>query len=183
MRPVPYDPKKITYPNGWAERAKKALAAVSAVPDNEKSSVINKPKHREIWAELKPQLFKIMHGKCWYTESLQVGTDTAVDHFRPKNSVKDVIHPEKGEKHIGYWWRAFDADNYRLSCIVANRARRDVETGLVGGKVDEFPIWSEDERAWTPDDNCDDEQPLLIDPCKSAEVALITFSENGEAVE
>lgn len=183
MRHVPYDPKKIDYPDGWAKKAKEALAAVRAASDDEKSAEINKPKHREVWADLKPELSKIMHGKCWYTESMQVGTDTDVDHFRPKNSVKGTTHPETGIKHNGYWWRAFDPDNYRFSCIVANRARRDVETGLVGGKVDEFPLWSERERAWTPEDSCDDEQPLLIDPCKSAEVALIAFSENGEAVE
>jgi len=94
-----------------------------------------------------------------------------------------VIHPKTGKKHGGYWWHAFDPDNYRFSCIVANRLRRDVEMGTVGGKADEFPLWLENKRAWLPEDNCDDEQPLLIDPCKSSEVALITFSESGEAVE
>jgi hypothetical protein len=64
---------------------------------------------------------------------------------------------------------------------VANRLRRDIETGQVGGKADEFPIWDESNRAWCPDDDCDLEQPLLIDPCNPAEVALITFGENGEA--
>lgn len=124
-----------------------------------------------------------MHDKCWYTESKQIGTDTDVDHFRPKNSVKGVINPATGKKHIGYWWRAFDPSNYRYSCIFANRLRRDIETGLVGGKADEFPLWVEDDRAWTPSDSCDDEQPLLIDPCNAAEVAYIAFSENGEAIE
>ncbi len=183
MRYVPYDPKKIVYPNGWTKKAEDALAAVQAVSDDDKADEINKQKHREVWADLKPELSKVMHNKCWYTESLQVGTDTDVDHFRPKNSVKGALHPITREKHRGYWWRAFDPSNYRFSCIVANRLRRDIETGVVGGKADEFPLWSESERAWTPDDNCDDEQPLLIDPCDSSEVALITFAESGEAVE
>ena len=128
-----------------------------------------------------------MNGKCWYTEAPQAGTDTDVDHFRPKNSVKGVSRslPESDEieSHPGYWWLAFEPNNYRFSCIVANRPRRDIETGHLGGKVDEFPISNEDQRAWTPDDDYKEEQPLLIDPCNPAEIALITFAANGEALE
>jgi hypothetical protein len=181
MRHVPYDPKKINYPEGWKEKAEAALAAVKAADDDKKSSEVN--KHRDVWADLKSELKKVMHDKCWYTESMQVGTDTDVDHFRPKNSVKSVKHPATQEEHQGYWWRAFDPANYRYSCIVANRLRRDLETGIVGGKADEFPLWDETERAWSPDDNCDIEQYMLVDPCNLADVALITFAENGEATE
>lgn len=85
------------------------------------------------------------------------------------------------QRGVRYWWYAFDPANFRYSCIVANRLRRDIETGNVGGKADEFPIWDERNRAWCPDDDCDVEQPLLIDPCNLADVALITFGENGEA--
>ena len=138
-------------------------------------------KYRDLWARLKPELAKVMHGKCWYTEAPQAGTDTDVDHFRPKSAVKGVRKPGTNEPHRGYWWRAFDPANYRYSCIVANRPRRDLETGHVGGKVDEFPIWDEKQRAWCPNDDCDIEQPLLIDPCNASEIAYITFAENGEA--
>lgn len=180
MRNVHYDPSKITYPDGWKERAARALSEVEQAPENEKSDVVN--RHRSLWAELKPELSKITHGKCWYTESLQVGTDTDVDHFRPKNSVKNAIKPGTQEEHPGYWWRAFDPTNYRFSCIVANRLRRDIVTNIVGGKADEFPLWKESERAWCPDDNCDNEQPLLIDPCIASDVALLSFASNGEAI-
>ena len=181
MRYVPYDPAKIKYPEDWDGKARRAREAVLHATDEQKAIEVN--KHREVWADLKPELSKIMHGKCWYTEALQAGTDTDVDHFRPKNSVKNVYKPDTHEEHPGYWWRAFDPSNYRYSCIVANRLRRDIETRRVGGKADEFPLWDESERAWTPDDDCNIEQPLLIDPCNPADVALITFAENGEAVE
>lgn len=181
MRYVPYDPNKIEYPDNWAQKAKETLDAVAAASDDEKAQLVN--KYRDIWAVLKPELAKVMRNKCWYTEAKQVGTDTNVDHFRPKNSVKGIVHPVTGQRHIGYWWSAFAPSNYRYSCIVANRSRRDIETGNVGGQSDEFPLWVESERAWSPDDSCDDEQPLLIDPCNAAEVAYITFLENGEAVE
>jgi hypothetical protein len=178
MRHVQYDHNRIQYPDGWEERAQAALEEVQCAAAGERSNVIN--AHRTIWADLKSELARIMNGKCWYTESTQAGTDTDVDHFRPKNSVKGVRNGV-GEDHPGYWWQAFDPANYRFSCIFANRRRRDIETGITGGKADEFPIWDENLRAWSPDHDCDQEQPLLIDPCNPAEVALIFFGENGEA--
>lgn len=178
MRYVPYDPTKIKYPSDWHERAKAALKAVEDASEAEKSDIVN--KHR-LWAELKSELAPIMNDKCWYTEAPQAGTDTDVDHFRPKNAVKGVKKSGTDEIHPGYWWLAFDPANYRYSCIVANRRRRDVETGFVGGKADEFPLWDETNRAWCQTDDCDIEQPLLIDPCNPADVALIIFGEDGEA--
>lgn len=179
MRHIKYDPSKIEYPDGWLERAEAARKAVeSAAPDKRADEI---KKYSDLWAALKPKLLPLSNGKCWYTEAPQFGTDIDVDHFRPKNSVKGVTRANSGDKHLGYWWRAFEPENYRISCIVANRPRRDLETGELGGKHDEFPLWDEKCRAWCPDDDCDDEQPLLIDPCNAAEVALITFGENGEA--
>jgi hypothetical protein len=179
MRYVPYDPTKITYPPDWQIKAEAARKSIEAVSPDERSNEVK--KHRDLWSALKPELAKITNGKCWYTESPQAGTDTDVDHFRPKSAVKDVFK-STSEKHSGYWWLALDPANFRFSCIVANRRRRDVETGIIGGKADEFPIWDEGTRAWEPNDECDIEQPLLIDPCNPAEVALITFGGNGEAV-
>lgn len=181
MRHVKYNPAEITYPPDWEDNAAAARRDVELADPDNRSAEINKPKHRELWSSLKPELAKIMYGKCWYTEAPQVGTDTDVDHYRPKNAVKGVHKAGTKEKHPGYWWYAFDPSNYRYSCIVANRLRRDIETGLVGGKADEFPLWKEEQRSWCPDDDCENEQPLLIDPCKASEVALITFGENGEA--
>lgn len=181
MRYVPYDPGKINIPPGWQAKAQAARAAVDAVAPEQRAAEIN--KHSDVWKDLKPELAKIMNNKCWYTEAPQIGTDTDVDHFRPKNAVKGVRKTSTGEEHPGYWWLAFEPTNYRYSCIVANRRRRDVETGNVGGKADEFPISNETQRAWCPTDDCKEEQSLLIDPCNREEVELITFAEDGEAKE
>ena len=180
MRPVNFDHKNLVFPEGWKEKAENALQAVKAVPDNQKSSEVK--KYSKIWSELKHELSKVMHGKCWYTESPQTGTDCDVDHFRPKNSVKNAKKVDSIENHPGYWWLAFDPSNYRYSCIVANRARRDIETGIVGGKADEFPLLDEGKRVWCFGISCIDEQPLLLDPCVPADVGLIAFAENGEAI-
>lgn len=180
MRHIKYDSSKINYPKDWHTRAAAAMLEVESATTDKRSDVIN--KHSTLWAELRPELAKLSNSKCWYTEAPQTGTDTDVDHFRPKNAVKDVKHPGTNDKHPGYWWKAFDPENYRYSCIVANRRRKDVETDHVGGKADHFPIWEEVHRAWCENDDCDVEQPLLIDPCKQSEVALLTFGENGEAM-
>jgi hypothetical protein len=181
MRYVPYSPSKIDYPPNWETDAAEARQCVLMAPPEKRSDEIK--NHSKVWSSLKPALKRIVGDKCWYTEAPQKGTDTDVDHFRPKNAVRNARRPDTNERHPGYWWRAFDPSNYRYSCIVANRRRHDEETDHTGGKGEEFPIWDESQRAWCPEDDCRNEQPLLIDPCDPADVALITFAENGEATE
>jgi len=47
-----------------------------------------------------------------------------VEHFRPKGKV------DEDENHGGYWWLAYDLNNYLLSCSLCNRVR----------KRDRFPL-------------------------------------------
>ncbi len=47
-----------------------------------------------------------------------------VEHFRPKGKV------EEDADHGGYWWLAYDLNNYLLSCSLCNRVR----------KRDRFPL-------------------------------------------
>lgn len=179
MRHVPYDHSKLTLPAGWAARVAALETKIAAEPDvSEKLKLIN--ANAALWKELKSELAKLFNFKCWYTEAPQAGTDVDVDHYRPKGRVAELIKTDV--PHPGYWWLAFKPMNYRYSCIVANRRRCDVETGNVGGKADHFPIADEKHRAWKPCDPHDDEQPDLLDPCKTTDVALLTFKEDGEAM-
>src|ERR1035441_9966503 len=73
--------------------------------------------HRGEWVAFRPHLSRLSHGKCWYTESVNPGTDDDVDHFRPKGRLAD------DETHGGYWWEALNWRNFRLSCHRANRLR------------------------------------------------------------
>ena len=175
MRCVDYDPDKINMP-AQADQLKQQL--LEAENDDARANLIE--SNSNVWAKIKPQLREIFHDKCWYTESLQLGTDVDVDHFRPKKRVAEVHN--KANPHPGYWWLAFSPENYRYCCIVANRRRRDVDTGVVGGKADHFPLWDEATRAWPPECDCSEEEPLLLDPCRAADVGLITFKEDGEAM-
>ncbi len=180
MRYVPYDPDKLDLREGWKDDAEAAEQEVRDAAPEDKSTTIK--SHSDLWRDVKPELKKVFYGKCWYTESPQAGTDVDVDHYRPKGRIAEIKKNGTDEPHPGYWWLAFKLENYRYSCIYANRRRRDVETGEMGGKADNFPLCNEDNRAWCLEDDCFDEQPLLLDPCKQADVALLTFKDDGEAM-
>ena len=76
-------------------------AAVVAEADPVKrATLIN--AHRAQWVALRAAFESYSHGKCWYVECKNPGTDDDIDHFRPKLGVKeDPTHP-------GYFWFAFD---------------------------------------------------------------------------
>lgn len=179
MRKIRYNPGALALRAGWAQDAEAVLQQLVAVDDPKRRAEIIEANNG-LWAEVKAELAKLSNDKCWYTESKQEGTDTDVDHFRPKKRVAEV--KDKENPHPGYWWLAFSLSNYRFSCIYANRRRKDVESGEVGGKADHFPLVDEEKRAWTPECDCDEEQPILLDPCKATDVALITFKDDGEAM-
>jgi len=145
----------------WQDRVR---AAVS--PSEEISAIGNK------WSSLKRLFIGEFGAKCWYTETPQEGTDFDVDHYWPKGRVKlidGVILCKNNDQHPGYWWKAYDIDNYRYSCIYANRSREK------GGKVDYFPITDESNRSWDETADCDYNDRLILDPCSLEDVKLISF--------
>ncbi|NLD91291.1 MAG: hypothetical protein GX639_01350 [Fibrobacter sp.] len=179
MRYINYDHKKIKLPKNWKQDVKNIEEQLNAEQNpSKRAKLIDENDH--LWTNIKPELAKVFNHKCWYTESPQNGTDTDVDHFRPKKRIAELT--KKSKKHYGYWWLAFKLENYRYSCIFANRRRRDVETEKVGGKADHFPIFDEKKRALTPTCDFSEEQPILLDPCNPADVALLTFNTYGEAM-
>jgi hypothetical protein len=180
MRRIDYDPTKIAYPPDWKNKAADLLQQLKDAPDAAARQKILSDQSNRIWSDLKLELRKLSHGKCWYTEARQDGTDVDVDHYRPKGRVAELIGVDPA--HPGYWWLAYEPSNYRYSCIVSNRRRHDVDAGRTGGKADHFPIQREADRAFAADGDHDAEKPLLIDPCVSHEPELITFKDDGEAM-
>ena len=160
-------------PDRWGDRAKQAETAVAEVTSDDRAAAVK--QHRGVWRELKETLRTASRGKCWYCESIDVRSDNAVDHFRPKNAVAEC------HDHNGYWWLAFDWRNHRFCCTYCNSRRIDQATGLGGGKADHFPLRDEAHRARTPEDGLDAEEPVLLDPTIAADPGLLWFDENGEA--
>lgn len=126
------------------------------------NGVIEAKSASAIWSELKPQLKDLSHNKCWYCESREDRSDNAVDHFRPKS-----LYP----------WFALDYENFRFACTFCNSIRKNPETGKSEGKGDHFPLVS-GVRAVTRA-QCNAEQYLLIDPCKTTDVGLLDFYDDG----
>lgn len=179
MRHLDVDFNSLTLPEGWHEKGQQLTAELLAAPDEEqRAKVID--KNQAHWKAVKPLLAGLFNHKCWYTEAPQQGTDVDVDHFRPKKRVQETLLTTA--PHDGYWWLAFCLQNYRFSCIVANRRRTDVETGVTGGKADHFPLCEEAKRAKTPTCDLEDEQPILLDPLKATDVQLLQFKPDGEAM-
>lgn len=173
------DTTGLMLPDGWEEKARAALAAVADLEAAQRAAAIS--ARAAIWAELKPRLQALSHKKCWYCESLDLRSDNAVDHFRPKNSVKGSARFPLGSAHPGYWWLAFDYHNYRFCCTFCNSIRKGA-AGATGGKQDWFPVWDEGHRACSATDDQDKELPILLDPTNRADIGALWFDESGRAV-
>lgn len=149
------DLRKISPSADWAARAQLKQLEI----DNK---VCEPKKGYSIWSELKPELKKISNGKCWYCESREDRSDNTVDHFRPKS-----LYP----------WFTLDYENFRYSCTFCNSIRKNPETGENAGKGDHFPLTSGNRAQDRRQRNV--EQYLLIDPCKTSDVGLLDFYDDG----
>lgn len=174
MRYISLEDIEANIPPDWSKRAAEALRQISEAAEEDRAKLITR---QALWTELKETLWRASKKKCWYCESIDVRSDNAVDHFRPKNRVVEAFD----SKHSGYWWLAFDWRNYRFSCTFCNSYRKSAAGG--GGKHDHFPLWREDRRARKPDDSLEDEEPILLDPTSAKDIVEIAFAGNGAVVE
>lgn len=130
-------------------------------------------ENSSVWKAFREPFQECFGDKCWYTESLNVATDDDIDHFRPKLRVW-----ERRDDHPGYWWLAFDWENFRLSSHRANRLRKNAAYSVTAGKGDHFPIFDEGARWMARTDICS-EDPKLLDPTDPADPQLISFNIDG----
>ncbi|MFZ2956556.1 MAG: hypothetical protein WA705_06675 [Candidatus Ozemobacteraceae bacterium] len=119
-----------------------------------------------VWGELKQWLLSISHGKCWFSEAKDCFNHWDVEHYRPKKSAKD----EDGTEHEGYWWLAFDWNNFRICGNAGNRKKGTF-----------FPLRSGCSRC-SPCGDHRSEDPLLLDPIDEDDPGLISFNLEGRAI-
>ncbi|PHR54944.1 MAG: hypothetical protein COA43_15955 [Robiginitomaculum sp.] len=157
----------------WRQSATDALAALNSKATLEdKKKYLRSPQASAIWRsfyDIIPDQFK---GKCWYCEAEEIRSDMPIDHFRPKGKVDEV------DGHEGYWWLAFDWENYRCACTYCNSKRNFEETQ--GGKGSAFPIFNEANRATSSADDYNSERPAILDPCDTDDDTLIWFDADGK---
>ncbi len=159
---------KQSIPGPWFAVAQTAKSTCATCADRKKHIEDNEG----VWTQIKTNLAGVLGGKCWYCETKNSRADNAVDHFRPKNAVAEC------KTHGGYWWKAFDWENYRFSCQFCNSRRIDREHGTDGGKHHHFPLLDESRRAIREEDESN-EQPLLLDPCYEGDSEFLWFNEDG----
>jgi hypothetical protein len=116
------------------------------------------------WSDIKSAFLRLQQDKCAYCErALETGHEFDIEHFRPKSRVTPWAGPPappNNGRAAGYYWLAFDLENYCVACKPCN-------SGL---KADHFPVLS------TPGQPHDTvatlntaEQPLLLFPFGSAD--------------
>jgi len=167
----------------WIEAANRAKDELFAA-DQSSADITDRAQARKkaikenegVWKDkrLTDKMRALSFNKCWYCETEETRSDTAVDHYRPKNAVKEC--PE----HSGYWWLAFDWDNYRYSCTYCNAKRIDQVTNVTGVKGTCFPLVNPDARVFEPGD-LTVEEPTLLDPMVEGDIILLSFDPDGTA--
>jgi hypothetical protein len=125
-------------PETWRERLQKAEEELREATDGKARSHIF-DKYSDLWSGVKEHYRMLSHDKCWYCETSTHRMTGEIDHHRPKAEVR-------GSNHPGYWWLGFDWRNWRFVCKFCNSESRDLETGIVGGKGNHFPLLCGEER-------------------------------------
>ncbi|RKN79784.1 HNH endonuclease family protein [Ulvibacterium marinum] len=121
--------KRPRRPNGLKQRSKEQLQALGLPNNNGWPDFKDK-----FWQDLKPHFMKAQHQKCGYCE-IQVSAHGDVEHYRPKSELQELVaegtelansRKLKGRKipaitEKGYWWLAYEWENYLLSCAICNQ--------------------------------------------------------------
>ncbi len=150
----------------WEAKASKITAELHNAPDMAtRKAIIDKNQH--LWGELKDWLLSLSDQKCWFSEAKDCFSHWDVEHFRPKKSAKD----QDGNEYDGYWWLAFDWQNFRICGNAGNRKKGTY-----------FPLQSEVNRVGTPTADLRSENPLLLDPIDPEDPALLFFDSTGRAI-
>lgn len=144
-----------------------------------------------LWSYFRQEFEIIVGKKCWYSESVNIGSNNPIDHFRPKsNTVKALT-----EKYIkldasfwgqidarrrpGYQFLEFEFSNYRYSCYIVNTSnKRETHDNTTKGKSNFFPL-KHGSPLGTNTVDIVHENICLIDPCNINEPGFLTFNETG----
>lgn len=117
-------------PNDFANKVAEARANLEISAPNRK---LTKEDFPPLWSDFKDVFVQAQHGKCFFCEGRVTATHYGdVEHFRPKAAITlpgPGITGKKGKKTIpvsaaGYWWLAYDWDNYSLSCQLCNQQHK-----------------------------------------------------------
>ena len=163
-------------PPVWLAKANALIAQLAGASVLQRARIIK--KNAPLWSKIKEALWAAGGEKCWYSEVLLPIGQVEVEHFRPKGR----LH---GEKFAGYWWLAFNWQNYRVASHLANTRRFDHLNQGLRGKGAYFPLAAGVRGLFIAQPPANDplcigcESPLLLDPVDANDVKLLTFDQDG----
>lgn len=150
-----------TPPQDWIDKAQDITKKLKQAPDVVTRKQILE-ENEGFWRDdrIRDWLLKQFANKCWYTEAEESVSSIHVDHFRPKGRITNLAGP----KEEGYWWLAFNWENYVIAGQLINTKKSDV-----------FPLFEgpRAEVSWSGA-QLDTEAIVLIDP-KTDEARLISY--------
>ena len=111
----------------------------------------NPEARKELWIHQK-------HKCCYCERKRGEKRESDLEHFRPKAGIEGEVHP-------GYWWLAYDWNNYLYSCKPCNEEY----------KKNKFPLMDNGVRAQNKDDDLNAELPILINPYDENPEELINY--------
>jgi hypothetical protein len=137
----------------------------AATDKDERDKIITSYEKHWIDARIRNWLLAQFSDKCWYTEAKETISPIHVDHYRPKGRVREKNQDEGTE---GYWWLAFNWQNYRISGWLINSKKSDI-----------FPILHGSRALPGDKASLSLECPVIIDPRKE-EASLISYEKEDE---
>lgn len=158
------DPKWVAWVNNCRTETVRFIEAIKNNSEYEVTNLYKSEYVRKTYY-LSDKYCSPFFRKCAYCEDSVASQNGDIDHFRPKNRVSnEKYEPIAG--HNGYYWLAYDWHNLLPCCLKCNQKRiwEKQEGNVVVGKQDCFPLEENSPRAYCPEDNLSEEQPLFIHP-------------------
>lgn len=186
--------KRPRKPRNWDARVKEAKERVEQWVQGTLQLQDDEAAFENLWGDkkIKVAFSRKQHRKCGYCEcSVQPDADGGdIDHYRPKAAIskldadpatwgqevdghnsRDPHHSRQAKRlYRGYYWLAYDWDNYVFTCGTCNRKWK--------GSL--FPIRGGHGQAPT-EASCAAEFPLLLNPYGEDDPTLhLTFTDTGQ---
>jgi len=160
---IPVDYRGKSPPRKWLKKAAALTAQLEAATSaQQRADIID--ANQACWKELKNWLLHLHHRKCWFSEAKDLFSDWHVEHFRPKKKALNL----DGTEREGYWWLAFQWENFRICGSVGNSKKGTY-----------FPVRDGTPPASSRNRRIEDEQHIFLDPVKPGDPPLVSFNEEG----
>lgn len=153
-----------TPPADWVAESEVVTQQLRAAADEAaRDDIIEASKQLWIDDRIRNWLLGQFNNKCWYSEAQESVSSFHVDHYRPKGRVKQELG---ANTEGGYWWLAFNWDNYRVCGQLLNVKKGDLFPIIEGVRCSADNLVSFQLEA-----------PMLIDP-RSDQTRLISYEKD-----